>query len=98
MFKLTRTRLAAGIAVTAAAFPAAAHARFELDPPGGGAVAPPVQAPAPQPAASAQSDGSNGFQWGDAGIGAGGTVVLLGAGAVAASAARRRRSQRAIAG
>jgi hypothetical protein len=43
------------------------------------------------------SDGSSGFQWGDAGIGAGGTAVLLGAGAVAAGAARRRRSQRAIA-
>lgn len=97
MFKLTRIRLAAGIAVAAAAFPAAAQARFELDPPGGGAVAPPVQAPAPQSPVASVSDGSNGFQWGDAGIGAGGTVVLLGAGAVAASTARRRRSQRAIA-
>jgi hypothetical protein len=97
MLKLTRIRLAAGIALAAAAFPAAAQARFELDPPGGGAVAPPVQAEAPQPPVASVSGASNGFQWGDAGIGAGSTVVLLGAGAVAAWAGRRRRSQRAIA-
>lgn len=40
-----------------------------------------------QPAAGAQPS----FQWGDAGIGAGGATVLLGAAALGASASRRRR-------
>ncbi len=34
---------------------------------------------------------SSGFQWGDAGIGAAGAVVLLSAGALGATATRRRR-------
>lgn len=39
-----------------------------------------------------------GFQWGDAGIGAAGMVVLLGAGAGTAGAIRRRRAQRPVVG
>jgi hypothetical protein len=35
---------------------------------------------------------SSGFQWGDAGIGAAGAVVLLGAGVLGAGATRRRRT------
>jgi hypothetical protein len=39
-----------------------------------------------------------GFQWGDAGIGAAGMIVLLGTGAGAAGAVRRRRAQRPVIG
>jgi len=39
-----------------------------------------------------------GFQWGDAGIGAAGMMVLLGTGAGAAGAMRRRRAQRPVVG
>lgn len=39
-----------------------------------------------------------GFQWGDAGIGAAGMMVLLGTGAGAAGAVRRRRAQRPVIG
>jgi hypothetical protein len=39
-----------------------------------------------------------GFQWGDAGIGAAGMIVLLGTGAGAAGAMRRRRAQRPVVG
>jgi hypothetical protein len=42
--------------------------------------------------ARAAASSSQGFQWDDAGIGAAGAVVLLGAGAVASGAVRRRRS------
>jgi hypothetical protein len=38
------------------------------------------------------------FQWGDAGIGAAGTVLLLGTSAVAASVMRRRRAHRPVTG
>jgi hypothetical protein len=87
---LIKRSLAAGLAVGAAGFPTAAQARFELNPP----LAPSVSRPehvasAPtraQPSSSAQA----GFQWGDAGIGAAGAVVLLGAAAGTANAMRRR--------
>jgi hypothetical protein len=39
-----------------------------------------------------------GFRWGDAGIGAAGTVLLLGTGAGAAGAMRRRRAHRPVTG
>lgn len=39
-----------------------------------------------------------GFQWGDAGIGAAGMIVLFGTGATAAGAMRRRRPQRPVTG
>jgi outer membrane protein TolC len=39
-----------------------------------------------------------GFQWGDAGIGAAGMIVLLGTGAGAAGAMRRRRAHRPVVG
>jgi hypothetical protein len=43
------------------------------------------------------SSASGGFDWGDAGIGAGGTAVLLGAGLFGAGMARRRRTHQAVA-
>ncbi|MFZ0376851.1 MAG: hypothetical protein WCD11_22230 [Solirubrobacteraceae bacterium] len=48
------------------------------------------------PRATASS--SEGFQWGDAGVGAAGVIVLLGAGAGAAGVLRQRRVHRPIAG
>jgi hypothetical protein len=42
--------------------------------------------------------GQSGFQWGDAGIGAAGAIVLVSAGAVTSARARRRRGQRSLAG
>lgn len=123
MFKrtlITRS-LAAGVAIGAASFPAAAQARFELNPPVANQPAQAVSAPAvqqrldhlqtsvqqrfaaeggwPSTGSSVPSTAaSEGFQWGDAGIGAAGTVVLLGAGAGAAAAMRRRHTHRAVTG
>ena len=48
--------------------------------------------------AGATATSQGGFQWGDAGIGAAGMIVLLGTGAGAAGAMRRRRAQRAVIG
>jgi hypothetical protein len=63
--------------------------------------------PAPVPAIAAPSSGvaahravggsDNGFQWGDAGIGAAGAIGLVGAGALLSGTARRRRVQRGLA-
>ncbi len=89
---LIRRTLATGIVTTVAVFPAAAQARFDLNPsPGTPAPVQTVSSPAaPQPTLGDQS----GFDWGDAGIGAAGTVVLLGAGAAGTVLVRRRRTQR----
>ena len=43
------------------------------------------------PSTPVAATSSGGFQWGDAGIGAAGATVLLGAGALGATLARRRR-------
>ena len=96
MFKrnLIKRSLVSGLAVSAVAFPSAAQAAF-IDGGGGGPVlvtstpsAAPVQR---EPAPSA------GFQWGDAGIGAGGAVLLLGGAAAGAGVTYRRRTQRRLA-
>jgi hypothetical protein len=47
---------------------------------------------APAPAPSRPPAQPAGFQWDDAGIGAAGTVLLLGAGAMTAGLARRKRA------
>ena len=94
--------LVAGVVVGAAGLPAAAQATVIEVASGGGrpvarAAAPaPVPAPAPRPA-SAQP----GFDWGDAGIGAGGAILLVGAGAagvVGVGQSRRRTARRALLG
>jgi hypothetical protein len=46
---------------------------------------------------TATATSGNGFQWGDAGIGAGSAVVLLGVSGLGAAAMRRRRPQRTLA-
>ncbi|HTP22365.1 MAG TPA: hypothetical protein VMJ65_22335 [Solirubrobacteraceae bacterium] len=50
------------------------------------------------PVRSAAATSQGGFQWGDAGIGAAGMIVLLGAGGVAVGVMRNRRVQRPVAG
>ena len=76
----------------AAGSPAAPYelpSNFHTDVTSGGYFTPHVSAP------SAPQTGS-GFQWGDAGIGAAGAVVLLGAGVLGARTTRRGR--RTVAG
>jgi hypothetical protein len=83
------------LAIAAVALPAGAQARPLFDPPSSGQIghrdqpAPPVNA-----AAQPELTASTGFQWDDAGIGAAGAIVLLGAGAGTATAIRRRRRHR----
>jgi hypothetical protein len=90
MHKHTYTHwLTGALVVATVSFPAAAQGRIMTDSTGH----PSAPAPAPR-AAPAQADG---FQWDDAGIGAAGTVILLGAGALTAGVARRRRTQHAVA-
>lgn len=92
---LIKRSLAAGLAIGAAGFPAAAQAMFIQGPSG------PVPSQSTHLASVPALRGSSaqsGFRWGDAGIGAAGTVVLLGAGAGAASAVRRRRAERVVTG
>ena len=96
--------LAGGLVIAAAGFPTVAQARY-IEDVGGTPSTPtsqvPVAAPqpAPQPVAvpSGQGGGSS-FQWGDAGIGAVGAVVLVSAGALGTTLARRRRVRGTVAG
>lgn len=91
MFNVTVRRTVTGLAIAAAIVPAAASARLAPDSSlavtasstGGATRVAAVQPPAtPAP---------GGFQWGDAGIGAGAVLVLLGAGGAATVLGRRRR-------
>jgi hypothetical protein len=94
---LIRRWLTGAVVIAAASFPSAAQAMLPLaDPPAeaSGQVASAIGLPVPHAGSSAQG----GFQWGDAGIGAAGAVVLLGAGAVASGVGRRRRGHRTVVG
>ncbi len=88
MFKhhLIKRWLTGALVIAAASFPAAAQARFSVDPPAGSG--PPITSARSVPQGTSSHSS---FQWGDAGIGAAGVVVLLGAGGLVASATRRRR-------
>ncbi len=91
--RMIRHWLAGGLIVATASLPSASQARFIPGDP----VSPPVSASG----LSVQPSGTSvqsGFQWGDAGVGAAGTIVLLGAGAAASGVVHRRRARRAIAG
>jgi hypothetical protein len=92
---LIRRALSASLLVAGASFPAAAQARPWIDPPAA-ATAPSVERTAPSIERTA-SGGGSGFHWGDAGIGAGAAVLLVGTGGAVAGGARRRRVQRAVA-
>ena len=97
MFRNGRIRrwLVGALALAAVGFPSAAQARFDENPvmlPSAGASA--HASMVQQSGAGAQS----GFEWGDAGIGAAGVVVLLGAGAAVSRVARRRWERRTVIG
>jgi hypothetical protein len=77
--------LAGGLIAAAVGFPATTQARPAVDPP---ASAPAVE----------QVGSGGGFQWDDAGVGAAGAALLLGAGTALAGGARRRRTQRPAVG
>jgi len=83
--------LAAAMAIGVAAFPVGARADMLASASAGGQPSAAASAPAYQHGASTQT----GFDWADAGIGAGGAIVLLGTGALSAAGMRRRRFVRA---
>jgi hypothetical protein len=93
-----RRRLMAALVFAAAAAPAAAQARPDLNfaPTVAltSAVAPPA-APATRPIAV---EAGAAFQWRDAGIGAAGAALLLGAGGSTGAIATRRRKRAAVSG
>lgn len=102
MLTATKRTLSAAAIIAAASAPATASARYNLNPEPSAAhhrvqtLAPARQArparPVPQ-AASASASG--GFEWGDAGLGAAGILVLLGTGAGSAAVITRRRGHQA---
>ncbi len=93
-----RRRLAGALLIAAASLPAAAQARLNLDPEPAAGSSPPANVAPARPVPRGVSGAQPGFQWADAGIGAAGTVLLLGTGALAYAAPRRRRAQRAVTG
>jgi hypothetical protein len=108
---LIKGSLVSGLAVAAVAFPSAAQAMFLTGSAGGpvaptrthAAARPSAAASSPRPttpvqAVSPESSSSGGFQWVDAGIGAGGSLILLGGAAAGAGVTPRRRIQRTVAG
>jgi hypothetical protein len=94
--RLNIRRSFAGLAVIVAVIlPASAEARFNLEPSGSGPSAPAPSRPVPVTPPPTAAD--PGFQWGDAGIGAAGAVLVLGSGALVYAAPRRsRRGARAV--
>jgi hypothetical protein len=95
MRKRSRRLLGLTAAIVTAVLPSAAAARPLYELPGSSFTADPptFQTVAPPPAAQADQ----GFQWGDAGLGAAGMLVIVGVGSGAAVAVRRR-SGRALLG
>lgn len=65
---------------------------------GGGPASVPAKAAVIASVSRATASSSQGFQWGDAGIGAASIVVLLSVGVGAASVLRHRRVHRPVAG
>jgi hypothetical protein len=89
---------AAATVVAVAAAPSAAYARLNLDPPTAPVVnSHTIQHAALPTAATASTPSSQGFQWGDAGIGAAGALVLVSVGS-GTMLARRRRSHHPLTG
>lgn len=97
MFKSIMRLLIAATAIVAMSGPTAAYA-FVRDTGGGPATSGHAQALIVPSVPRATASASEGFRWGDAGVGAAGVVVLLGAAAGAAGVLRQRRAHRPIAG
>jgi len=100
---MIRRRLIAAVILAAAVAPPAAQARsdFYSAPTAAPApaVAPPSAPAAPvMPSGSRASGSQDGFQWSDAGVGAGGAALLLGAGGAAWAIGQRRRKHPAVSG
>ena len=95
MITLSKRIIAVAAVIAAAAAPSTASARLIAAAPDSGPVgaAVPIQAPSATP--QQQAGTSQGFQWDDAGIGAAGVLVLVGAGAGAVTLAGRRRTHEA---
>jgi hypothetical protein len=94
MYKPTKLTLATVAAIVAASAPSTASAFIPSDS-GGGPAASTVSVRALENATSPASGtestaSSSGFQWGDAGIGAAGTLLLIGVSSCAGAARRRR--------
>ena len=96
MFKSIRRLLVASTAILVLSAPCAAFATDAAD--GGGSASGPARAAVSAPVSRAAASSSQGFQWGDAGVGAAGVVVLVSVGVGAASVLRRRRVYRPVAG
>jgi hypothetical protein len=96
---LIKRSLAAAAVLATVGFPSAAQA-LRINGGGGSSGPVPVAPPAPPRVASAQPVTASGssFQWGDAGIGAAGTIVLVAAGAGTVGVMRRRRLERPVVG
>jgi hypothetical protein len=102
---LIKRSLASGLVAVGAAVSVgvgAASARpYDVNANGSLVPAPTVSAQtistASQPA-SVTSPGSGGFDWADAGIGAAGSALLMGAGLLSVGATRRRRVHRTVVG
>lgn len=96
--RIIKRRLIAGLVFAAAVAPSAAQARpdFYLAP---RAAPTPAAAPPSAPAPQAIPSGANaGFQWSDAGIGAGGAALLMSAGGAVWAVSHRRRRHEAVSG
>ena len=105
MFKhhLIERTLTGGLVIAVVGLPASAQARISRDQPAARPTASIRLPDTPYSLRARTPDGSrsdpvqssqSGFQWGDAGIGAAGAVVLLGGAAAAAGTATRRRIHR----
>jgi hypothetical protein len=105
MLKATERTLTAAALIAAASAPSTAYARPNLDPdtpaaPHRAQLATVTPARPPRPSRPARpvaesSSASRGFAWGDAGLGAARTLVLLGTGAGSAAILSRRRGHQA---
>jgi hypothetical protein len=103
MLKATKRALIAAAMIAAASAPSSAYARLNLDPEPPAAHHPPQLVTPAHPARPARpvaeaASATRGFEWGDAGLGAAGTLVLLGTGAGSAAAIARRRGHRTAVG
>ena len=89
MLTLIKRTLAAAVVIAAVATPTAAFARFDGYRARRRSPSEPA-APCRARRAPCSREPVQSFQWGDAGVGAGGLLVLIGVGAGAAVAYRRR--------
>jgi hypothetical protein len=102
MLKATKRTLTAATLIAAASAPSTAYAMPNLDPDTPAAprraqlaTVTPARPSRPARPVAESSSASRGFAWGDAGLGAAGTLVLVGTGAGSAAILSRRRDHQA---